>query len=304
MSKALKLLLSTAVFVLLLGLFAGYSFADAIKTGVITGDDVNIREARDTSSEVLDQISEGAKVSIYSVTDGWCKISYGKITGWVYAEYIKETSLGTGTVTGDGVNLRSEAKTSSKVLDTLDKGQKVTVISTSGEWFKVKTSSGTTGWVIDNYLVLSKSTSSKVSRGDDSSSSSSSTSSDSTSGQRMVTFAKKYLGVRYVYGGESPSGFDCSGFTQYVYSHYSIRLNRTAADQATQGDRVSKANLRPGDLVFFDTNGGHNYINHAGLYIGGGEFIHASSGKGRVTISSLTEGFYEDAYMSAKRIID
>lgn len=303
MSKAVKLFLSSAVFILLLGLFAGYSFAETTSTGAVKKDDVNVREARDTSSKILTQVSEGDMVTVYGLTDGWYKVGVGKITGWVYAEYISvKTSLGTGTITGSDVNLRSEPKSSSKVLDTLDKGQKVTALSRSGEWYKVKTGSGAIGWVIDDYLVLNKSTSSSISRGDDDSDKSSS--SDAALGQRMVSFAKKYLGTRYVYGAESPGGFDCSGFTYYIYKNFGIRLNRTAADQATQGVKVSKADLRPGDLVFFDTNGGHNYINHAGMYIGGGQFIHASSGRGCVTINSLTDGFYDDAYMTAKRFID
>jgi cell wall-associated NlpC family hydrolase len=301
MSKVVKLLVSSAVFVLLLGLFTGFSFAQSAKIGIITGNGVNIRATGNTSSKILTQVPKGAKVTVYSSTGGWCKVSYGKQTGWVYAKYVSvsSTSLGTGTITGSGVNLRSSGSTTAKILKTLDKGNRVTVVSKSSGWYKVKTSSGTIGWIMSSYVSLSTSTSS-VSRGSDVSSSSS----ESSLRERMVTFAKKYLGVNYVYGGGSPSGFDCSGFTQYVYSNFGIRLNRTAADQATQGERVNKADLRPGDLIFFDTNGGHDYINHAAMYIGGGNFIHASSGRGEVTITSLSESFYVSAYMTSRRFIN
>ena len=103
----------------------------------------------------------------------------------------------------------------------------------------------------------------------------------------------------------SPKGFDCSGFVKYVFDHFGIILNRVSANQAKQGTAVKKADLRVGDLVFFDTDGGHNEINHVGIYIGGGKFIQASSASGSsgVVISDIAEGFYSSAYMSARRVI-
>ena len=98
----------------------------------------------------------------------------------------------------------------------------------------------------------------------------------------------------------SLGGFDCSGFVKYVYNNLGLSVERVAADQAKQGKYVSQANLRVGDLVFFDTDGGRNYINHVGIYLGNGQFIHASSGSGRVMISSLWENFYANSYMTAR----
>lgn len=121
--------------------------------------------------------------------------------------------------------------------------------------------------------------------------------------QKIINYAKGFLGVDYVWGGMTPKGFDCSGFVKYVCSKFGITLNRVAADQAKQGTTVKKANLQPGDLVFFDTNGGYNHINHVGLYIGGGKFIQASSGSSSVVISSITEGFYSKTFMMAKRVL-
>ena len=120
----------------------------------------------------------------------------------------------------------------------------------------------------------------------------------------MIEFAKTFIGLPYKYGGVDPKGFDCSGFTQYVLNHFNIDIERIAANQAKQGETVKRANLKAGDLVFFDTDGGHNYICHAGIYIGDGKFIHASSGRStrKVTISSLDD-FYSDAFMTAKRFI-
>jgi N-acetylmuramoyl-L-alanine amidase len=87
--------------------------------------------------------------------------------------------------------------------------------------------------------------------------------------------------------------------------HFDIKVDRSSDDQALNGKKISKSELKPGDMVFFDTNGGHNAIEHAGIYIGDGNFIHASSGSAhKVTISNLNEGFYEKSYMWARRVIN
>lgn len=103
------------------------------------------------------------------------------------------------------------------------------------------------------------------------------------SSDRLVVYAANFLGVRYVWGGNTPSGFDCSGFTKYVYAHFGIRLNRVARDQAKQGTKISKQNLKPGDLVFFG-----NPIHHVGIYVGNNNFIQAPSTGDVVKISPLT----------------
>lgn len=98
----------------------------------------------------------------------------------------------------------------------------------------------------------------------------------------IVEYAKNFLGVRYVLGGSTPSGFDCSGFTKYVFAHFGISLNRRASEQAHQGTPVSRGNLQPGDLVFFG-----NPVYHVGIYVGGDSFIHAPVPGDVVKISSL-----------------
>jgi N-acetylmuramoyl-L-alanine amidase len=101
----------------------------------------------------------------------------------------------------------------------------------------------------------------------------------------------------------SPAGFDCSGFTSYVFCAFGIKLERVSTDQAKQGTEISRENLKPGDLVFFDTTGGHGVINHTGIFIGDGKFIHASSGTSYcVIISDLTTGYYTGNFMTARRI--
>lgn len=116
----------------------------------------------------------------------------------------------------------------------------------------------------------------------------------------VINTAKSYIGVPYVWGGMSPSGFDCSGFTQYVLKKHGITIPRVTSDQFNAGVSVSKANLRVGDLVFFTTY--KPGPSHVGFYIGNGNFIHASSSKG-VTISSLSNVYFADKYIGARRVI-
>jgi cell wall-associated NlpC family hydrolase len=108
------------------------------------------------------------------------------------------------------------------------------------------------------------------------------TSTSVSSGEAIVAYASNYLGVPYVWGGNTPSGFDCSGFTKYVYGHFGITLNRRASQQANQGVPVSRDQLQPGDLVFFG-----NPIYHVGIYVGNGCFIHAPQTGDVVKITSL-----------------
>ena len=110
----------------------------------------------------------------------------------------------------------------------------------------------------------------------------------------VVGVAMRYLGVPYVWGGASPSGFDCSGFTMYVYAQVGVSLPHNAAAQYSMGTPVSRASLQPGDLVFF------NGLGHVGLYIGGGQFVHAPHTGSYVKIDSLS-GWYASTYVGARR---
>lgn len=109
------------------------------------------------------------------------------------------------------------------------------------------------------------------------------------------------MGAPYVYGGMSPSGFDCSGFVNYVYKLCGYSMSRVASSiYNNNGTYVEKANLQIGDLVFFASNS--SSIGHVGIYIGNGQFIHSSSGAGCVVISDLSSSYYLKNYVGAKRI--
>jgi len=120
----------------------------------------------------------------------------------------------------------------------------------------------------------------------------------SAKGSDVVAYAKQFLGTRYVYGANGPNAFDCSGFTCYVFRKFGINLPRRSIDQRYVGVAVSKSNLAPGDLVCFGSPG------HVGIYIGNGQFIHASSGsRKRVVIDNLSSSYYQKRYVCARRVL-
>ncbi|MBV8280655.1 MAG: C40 family peptidase [Candidatus Eremiobacteraeota bacterium] len=116
--------------------------------------------------------------------------------------------------------------------------------------------------------------------------------------QRLTSDALHFLGVPYVFGGTSASGFDCSGFVQHVFAMLGIGLPRTADAQYDVG-RPAVGGPKPGDLVFFDTYGG---VSHVGIYLGHGKFVHASSSRG-VMVSHLSESYWAARYVGAKRLL-
>jgi cell wall-associated NlpC family hydrolase len=123
------------------------------------------------------------------------------------------------------------------------------------------------------------------------------------SGKEIVRTAKKYLGAKYVWAGASPKGFDCSGFTWYVYNQAAgMDIGRAVKDQYRQGNSVSKGSWQAGDIVFFK-NTFEKGLSHCGIFISGSDFIHAENEDTGVVISSLDSGYYKDHYAGARRLL-
>ncbi len=118
--------------------------------------------------------------------------------------------------------------------------------------------------------------------------------------RRLIATAHQYQGVPYVFGGTTPSGFDCSGYVRYVYSHIGVVLPRAADSQYSVGKSISKNNLQPGDLVFFETY--TDGVSHSGIYLGNNEFISATSSSG-VVVRSLHDDYWGSRYIGAKRVL-
>ena len=274
--------------------------------GTVNTDALRLRNEANTTSTILATASEGdAVVILEDAGNGWYKVDYNTVEGYMSGEYLTvsaqaDVTIGYGLVQtgGSTLNVRSGPGTTYSKVTTLNDNAVVTIVGINNGWYKIKTSSGAVGYVSSEYMVTCKD--SAGSRGDGTTAVA--VASDSSMGQQIVSYAKQFLGVPYVYGGNGPSCFDCSGFTSYIYRHFGYTLNRTASTQLSNGVAVSKSELQPGDLVFFRYNTSYP-ASHVGIYIGNGQFIHASTNKYQVQIDQLMTGHYANVYIAARRIL-
>lgn len=206
----------------------------------------------------------------------------------------------TGRITTNDVTIRRGPSARSGRIATVAAGTKVAILEGKNGWFKLRFPKGTVGWVKDDFVTKGNGPVAKSEK--KSSGTTLVAAHNATAAERILDKAYSYRGVRYRYGGTSRSGIDCSGFTSSVYRSLGYKLPRTAAEQSRIGSAVSKGSLKAGDLVFFRTNRSRR-INHVGIYIGGGKFIHASSGGGKVQTNSLSEGYYNNRYAGGRRIV-
>lgn len=288
--KAARVFLLAAATTLLLAVSAMAAEPSlAVAVGATTGSSLRIRQEASTSSSVVATLDKGVAVAVLDDSlDGWYKVSYSGKSGYVSADYVvidQDNVFETfGRVNADGVTVRSAPSTEGDKLASVSTGTVVTVSGFQDGWYSVTCEYGTAGYIRSDFLDLTNSGS-------------------SASGSAIVDTAKQYLGTRYSYGGSSPSGFDCSGFTMYVYGQHGYSLPHTATGQWQSGigTRVgSIGELQPGDLVFFNdpSRNAGKACSHAGIYIGGGQFIHSSSSRSNgVIISDLTSGYYNTYFV-------
>ena len=232
------------------------------KIGYVSTEGLRVRKGPSTDSDELDSLSKNDKVQIKGKTGNWYKIDLDGEIGYVSAKYISDTKVAE-TTSRSGSTLKKE----NEVVEEIQQEETTKVEETPTETTAQEpTISGTTGAAV-------------------------------------VEYAKKYLGYKYVSGGASPSkGFDCSGFTQYVYKNFGISLNRTSSAQKNNGVAVEKSDLQLGDIVLFN-NDANTKIGHVGIYVGDGNFIHASNPSDGVKITTLTSGYYQKRYVGARRVI-
>lgn len=273
----------------------GTSVSALSGTGTISGDYVRMRSGPATTYSILGTYNSGTVMTVTGESGDWYQVSYNGTSGYVYKTYLKTGSSSSSdgysvTEMSDtkasaisAVHMRTGPGTSYTSQRVLSVGTSVTITGYTGDWYRVSYN-GSEGYVYKSYL------------------STDSSSSSSDAGSRIIAEAKKYLGVPYVYGGTSPSGFDCSGFVYYVYRQCGYSITRTATTQNGDGTKVDRSQLKPGDILIF-YNSAMSGIGHSGIYIGDGQFIHSSSGSGKVVISSLSSNYYNTHYYSARRIV-
>ena len=277
-----------------------------VKGGEIkVGSSLNLRSEANTSASVVTQIPNTHRVAVLDAVEGWYKVAYNGQCGFVSADYVELSDImnvepGAAKVTTDVLNVRSTPSTSADIVTRLSKGTTAKIIGINTGWFKIQLSTGATGYIHPDYAEVVANTISvtAASSATGSTAPAATAASDSVRSQ-ILDYAATFLGVPYVYGGSSPKGFDCSGFTSYVYKHFNVSLPHSSASQYTRVTKVSRDNLQPGDLVFFASTAGGSKINHVGIYVGNGNSIHAPSPGKRVCYDSLYSSYYSSHYVGA-----
>ena len=269
-----------------------------VKGGEVkVGSSLNLRSEASTSASVVTQIPNTHRVAVLDAIDGWYNVAYNGQNGFVSADYVELSDImnvqpGAAKITTDILNVRSAPSTSGDIVTRLSKGTTAKIIGINTGWFKIELASGATGYIHPDYVeVVANSVSSTAA--------SSGTAASGSVRSQVVDYASTFLGVPYVYGGGSPKGFDCSGFTSYVYKHFNVSLPHSSASQYTRVSKVSRDNLQPGDLVFFASSAGGSRINHVGIYVGNGNFIHAPRPGKVVCYDSLYSSYYSSHYVGA-----
>ena len=282
--------------------------------GVVSGTNVRVRSGAGTGYDILKTLDKGTLVELTVQEGDWYRISYDGARGYIASQYVTRydsaTGLsGAGKVTADVLNIRSAPKSGSTSLGTASHGAVLTVTGIEDSWFAVSYN-GVSGYVASPYVLICSPSTADTSAPETPEETPAETPDETpadnpaatVSGSEIVSLAQQYLGVPYVYGGSSPSGFDCSGFTMYIFAQVGVKLPHGATSQLSYGASVSRSELQPGDLVFFQDYGA--VASHVGIYIGGDQFIHASSSSGNsrcVTVSSLAESYYANHYYTARR---
>lgn len=334
MNSTKRFLSVVLVLTMLLGTMAVFANAsDEISSavGVVRASALRLREGPSTSTSILDLAYYGDYVMVVSQDGEWCKVQYGQETGYMYTEYLQlkqreNVNLGYAKVTCSLANLRQGPSTSTPVVSQARNGALLYTIGFNCGWYKV-VYNGVTAYIRSDLVSLTASSfgteRDSVSYQEPGSGSFSDAgaqdpddsddfyagdtddgSADSypTEGEIIAATARQYLGCDYVYGGSSPSGFDCSGFTQYVTRLCGYSINRGAGGQVRNGVAVSRSELQPGDLVFFSEAYTIDDVSHVGLYIGNGQFIHAENPSTGVVITSLSSSWYDARYVGARRV--
>lgn len=280
----------------------GVAFA-SIGSATVTADSLRLRSEANTSSATMSKAPKGATVTVEEdVGNGWYKVTYGNQTGYMSGDWLT-VSLADGTVlpasegtepeqkrgliTASSLNVRSGAGTSYKKVGSLKAGAVVDIVADLGNgWYQIDS-----GYISAEYVTLVDADYQAA----------------SSLGASAAAMAKSLLGCRYRSGAAGPSSFDCSGLMYYIYKQLGHPIARGSSSQYyNSGYFVSTSAMQPGDLIFFfdrrfDSSGGTLPTTHVGMYVGNGQFIHASTTSYRVQYDSIY-GYYAPYIVGAKRI--
>lgn len=254
---------------------------------------LNIREEASTDSKVVGKMTNHAACEILGESNGFYKIKTGNAEGYVYKEFIvtgeaalkiaQTVARHMATVTTETLRVREYATTDSQIVSTVSKDEELYIIEELDGWLKVELDNFT-GYISSEYVTTAVSlktgnTMKELNYGDG----------ISDTRVDLVNFALQFVGNPYVWGGESlTNGVDCSGFTMKVYERYGIYLPHYSASQPSYGVKISRSELKPGDLIFYSSS---SRIDHVAIYIGNGQVVHAANQRDGIKISNA---FYQE----------
>ena len=309
----------TALFVLLMLFTFGVAAsaqtqADGVAT--VTASSLRMRSEPNTSCSTVMMLPRNTVVAVVSSSDGWYGVEYADKYGFVSADHVTYTTSADalktyGIVLGSSVNVRADASTSAAKVMTVYKNGTVIVKGFKNGWYNISIA-GKSGYVRSDYIALTNSNAATASSAAATPATTASSngkiySLNGATVDDLIAYAKSFLGTPYAYGGSSSNGFDCSGFTSYVFKHFGISLPHSATGQLSYGVAVNdRSQLQVGDLVFFrDTNYSTKAASHVGIYIGNSQFIHASSSvSGKyVRVNSLNESYHSSVYTVGRHLI-
>ena len=321
MNLKVKVIRSLAAAGLALTMTTGVAFA-SIGSAVVTGDSLRLRSEASTASAILATAAKGTQVTVLEQSvEGWYKVAYQDLEGYMSAEWLDVTLDAAAAevaeapvpmaetpeeaaapeeaaqpeeqkaiVTDGPLNVREGAGTEFAKVGSLKLGAMVTILNDEGNgWYQISTDS-LTGYVSADYVQLYDGTYT-----------------GNALGASAAAMAAQLLGCRYVSGGAGPNGFDCSGLMYYIYKQLGHPIARGSSSQYYKsGYFVPFNEMQPGDLIFFfdrrfDSSGGTLPTTHVGMYVGNGQFIHASTTSYRVQYDSVS-GYYAPYIVGAKRI--
>ena len=299
--KILKRFLTAIIAVSILASMVVGASAIELKTsiGVVETGGLRLRAKPSTDAEILANAGIGDNVVVIRQVGDWYLVDYNLIVGYMHKDYLTtydrwNVELGDAIVESGSVNMRGTPDINGELLATLSQGETAYIIGFNCGWYKVQYN-GLTGYIRSDLVALMEAPkfNAQLTVGK--------SPVVETMGQKIVALAQDYMGVPYVWGGTTPKGFDCSGFTQYVFDKMGYSLKRTAAQQLKNGYEVT--NLKVGDLVFFtNTYATSAAASHVGIYMGDNLFIHAAGGGVKVT--SLDHEYYAPRYIGARRIVE
>ena len=285
------------------------------KTMYVNTVTLNLREKADTDSKIITQLNQNDEVTVIKVVDNtWSQIKTKNYEGYTASKYLSDKKVADTTSRNsqetrdsetakkkaeEEAKKKAEEEAKKKAEEEAKKKAEKAAKKKAEEEAKKKAEEAAKKKAEEEAKKKAEEAAKKKtessSKKTESTKKTTSSKKSKTTGEDIVAYAKKFLGYKYVYGTAGPNTFDCSGFTSYVYKHFGYSLNRTSGGQRSNGKKVNKSDLKPGDILCFS--------GHVGLYIGGNKFIHAANPRKGVIISSLSESYYVKTYITARRIL-